>query len=559
MLFYYLLVSLHLHSFSFTALNIQESPSGSLATSIANPATIPTQTREKIADAEPNDSVKLGKLSAGAAEVRLLPTSYTVHLNQDSLFAIYTKVGSFLPKERAAAISEKIKQLYQATHFDPEQLQIQQQSDTEDIVYAGDEVIISISNLDASMLGYSKEELASNYLSIIKESILKERENHSWLNLLKRLGLSALVLLTTALLIYSIHRLFQYLAHNISAHKQRYGNIGLLKRLKIVKPEHIENICLRINGLFKIVFIGLSIYLTIPLLFSLFPETEAWTGTLIDWVLSPIKSMVWAAIAYLPNLIRILLIFILFKYGIHLIRYIFLEMERGHIHLNGFHADWALPTFNILRFMLYAFMLVLIFPFLPGSSSPAFQGVTVFLGVLVSLGSSNAIANIVAGLVITYMRPFRIGDRVKIGDSVGDVMEKSMLVTRIKTIKNEDITVPNSMILSSTTVNYSNHTKNDGKGLIVHYTLSLDYEVPWEKVYPLLIEAALHTPYIQQEPKPFVLQTQLNDFNISYQINAYTKEANAQAMIYSKLLENIRYVFQREEIELLSPEFHVLK
>lgn len=530
-----------------------------MATSIATPAAIPTQTREKIADAQPNDSVKLGKLSAGAAEVRLLPTSYTVHLNQDSLFAIYTKVGSFLPKERAAAISEKIKQLYQATHFDPEQLQIQQQSDTEDIVYAGDEVIISISNLDASMLGYSKEELASNYLSIIKQSILKERENHSWLNLLKRLGLSALVLLTTALLIYSIHRLFQYLAHNISAHKQRYGNIGLLKRLKIVKPEHIENICLRINGLFKIVFIGLSIYLTIPLLFSLFPETEAWTGTLIDWVLSPIKSMVWAAIAYLPNLIRILLIFILFKYGIHLIRYIFLEMERGHIHLNGFHADWALPTFNILRFMLYAFMLVLIFPFLPGSSSPAFQGVTVFLGVLVSLGSSNAIANIVAGLVITYMRPFRIGDRVKIGDSVGDVMEKSMLVTRIKTIKNEDITVPNSMILSSTTVNYSNHTKNDGKGLIVHYTLSLDYEVPWEKVYPLLIEAALHTPYIQQEPKPFVLQTQLNDFNISYQINAYTKEANAQAMIYSKLLENIRYVFQREEIELLSPEFHVLK
>lgn len=559
MLFYYLLVFLHLHTFFFTALNIQESPSSNLAASIASPAVVTAQSSEKIGDAEPNDSVKLGKPASGTAEVRLLPTSYAVRLNQDSLFAVYTKVGSFLPKERAAAIIEKIKQLYQATHFDPEQLQIQQQSDTEDIVYAGEEVIISISNLDASMLGYSKEELASNYLSIIKESILKERENHSWLNLLKRLGLSTLVLLTTALLIYSIHRLFQYLAHNISANKQRYGNIGLLKRLKIVKPEHIENIFLRINSLLKIVFIGLSIYLTIPLLFSLFPETEAWTGTLIDWVLSPIKSMVWAAIAYLPNLIRILLIFILFKYGIHLIRYVFLEMERGHIHLKGFHADWALPTFNILRFMLYAFMLVLIFPFLPGSSSPAFQGVTVFLGVLVSLGSSNAIANIVAGLVITYMRPFRIGDRVKIGDSVGDVMEKSMLVTRIKTIKNEDITVPNSMILSSTTVNYSNHTKNDGKGLIVHYTLSLDYEVPWEKVYPLLIEAALHTPYIQQEPKPFVLQTQLNDFNISYQINAYTKEANAQAMIYSKLLENIRYVFQREEIELLSPEFHVLK
>ncbi|RZA04271.1 MAG: mechanosensitive ion channel family protein, partial [Moraxellaceae bacterium] len=200
-----------------------------------------------------------------------------------------------------------------------------------------------------------------------------------------------------------------------------------------------------------------------------------------------------------------------------------------------------------------------IFPFLPGSSSPAFQGVSVFLGILISLGSSSAITNIVAGLVITYMRPFRIGDRVKIGEVVGDVMEKSMLVTRIKTIKNEDITVPNSLVLSSSTVNYSSHTKNEKQGLIVHYTVTVGYDVPWQQVYHLLVEAALKSEHVQSEPKPFVLQTSLDHYYISYQINAYTKEANKQATIYSNILENIQDVFHEAGIEIMSPSFHVIR
>jgi len=157
------------------------------------------------------------------------------------------------------------------------------------------------------------------------------------------------------------------------------------------------------------------------------------------------------------------------------------------------------------------------------------------------------------------MRPFRIGDRVRIGEVVGDVMEKSMLVTRIKTIKNEDITVPNSMILSSSTVNYSSHTKNEKQGLIVHYTITIGYDVPWQQVYELLITAALKTVYILEEPKPFVLQTSLDDFTISYQINAYTKEANKQALIYSNMLENIQDSFKQANIEIMSPNYHVVR
>ncbi|RZJ84632.1 MAG: mechanosensitive ion channel, partial [Chryseobacterium sp.] len=157
----------------------------------------------------------------------------------------------------------------------------------------------------------------------------------------------------------------------------------------------------------------------------------------------------------------------------------------------------------------------------------------------------------------TYMRPFRIGDRVKIGEVTGDIIEKTMLVTRIRTIKNEDVTVPNSMVLSSSTVNYSSQAKTSG--LIVHYEVTLGYDVPWKKAYEILISAAFKSDFILQEPRPFVLQTRLNDFYVSYQINAYTDQAGKQALIYSSLLEHIQDELNAAGIEMLSPSYNVIR
>ncbi|RYF09473.1 MAG: mechanosensitive ion channel family protein, partial [Flavobacteriales bacterium] len=309
----------------------------------------------------------------------------------------------------------------------------------------------------------------------------------------------------------------------------------------------------------KIIVIVLIIYLSLPLLFSIFPETEGWTNTLLNWILSPLRSAGAAIVNYLPDLFTVIVVYFIFKYILKAIRFFFREIRVGNVKIRGFHQDWAMPTFNILKVVLYAFMLVIIFPYLPGSSSPAFQGVSVFLGILLSLGSSSATSNMVAGLVITYMRPFKVGDRVKIGEVTGDVIEKTMLVTRIRTIKNEDVTVPNSMVLSSSTVNYSSRTKNNEPGLILHYTVTIGYDVPWKQVYELLNKAALQTIHIEKEPAPFILQTSLDDFYISYQINAYTFQANLQAGIYSNLLENIQDIFNEAGIEILSPQYNVIR
>jgi len=235
------------------------------------------------------------------------------------------------------------------------------------------------------------------------------------------------------------------------------------------------------------------------------------------------------------------------------VRYIFSEIRKENLKLPGFYADWAMPTFGIVRFLLLAFMFVLIFPYLPGSDSDIFKGVSVFLGILFSLGSSSAIGNMVAGLVITYMRPFQIGDRVKISGITGDVVEKTLLVTRLKTVKNEVITIPNSAILSGNTINYSSIAKKEG--LIVYSTVTIGYDVPWKDMHAALLEAAARTEFVLKEPKPFVLQTSLDDFYVSYQINAITKLPKKQAEIYSLLHQNIQDVCNERGIEIMSPHY----
>lgn len=506
-----------------------------------------------------DDSLRLIAQKQKLKQLKKTAIGYPVLLNRDTLFHIYTRTGSFNAKDRAAAISNKIEKLYNDPFFRADSLTIAENEGSYDILYKKSEVIVSIGNLDALWFGKDNRQLAMEYLHTVKKTINDERQAHSLTNLIKRLGLVVLIISVLAFIVWLLNRIFRKSAAFIIANKESYLHGFRLKKVKIITAEHLESALLKLNTLIKIVLIVLIAYLSLPLLFSLFPETEAWTGTLLNWILSPLRSAAKAAVDYLPDLFKVVVIYFIFRYLLKGIRYLFYEVKRGNIQFRSFHPEWAIPTFNILRFILYAFMLVLVFPFLPGSSSPAFQGVSVFLGILISLGSSSAIGNIVAGLVITYMRPFRVGDRVKIGEVIGDVMEKSMLVTRIKTIKNEDITVPNSMVLSSSTINYSSHTKNERQGLIIHYTVTIGYDVPWQKVYGLLIEAAMKTLHVLDEPKPFVLQTSLDDFNISYQINAYTKEPNLQALIYSNLLEHIQDTFAAADIEIMSPSYHVVR
>jgi small-conductance mechanosensitive channel len=238
-------------------------------------------------------------------------------------------------------------------------------------------------------------------------------------------------------------------------------------------------------------------------------------------------------------------------------RFLFREVERGSITLPGFYAEWADPTFKLVRFALIAFAFVAAFPYLPGSQLPAFRGISVMLGLMLSLGSSSVISHLMAGLVLTYLQGFKIGDRVQIGDAVGDVVEKTLLVTRVRTVKNELIAIPNGLVMAKHIINYSQQARNGG--LILHTTLTIGYDTPWRQVHALLKEAALATDGVLADPAPFVLQTALNDFHVSYQLNAHTDRPAEMAATYSRLHQNIQDRFNQAGVEIMSPYYAALR
>ncbi|HEX3933396.1 MAG TPA: mechanosensitive ion channel domain-containing protein, partial [Puia sp.] len=385
------------------------------------------------------DSLKKVEQLARIDTLKKHATGYPVVLNADTLFVLYTRVGSFGADERATIISQRIRKLYDNIAFKPDSLQVEPTENGFDIVYKGDLIVMSISQLDALWHNMAMGSLADAYRSVMVKEIIKEQKANSFKSWAKRLALAVGIILALFLAIYGINKAFRRLRVVLRSNRERYAQGFTFRKYRIFSPEKLEQFALRINTLIRIISIILALYFALLLLSGIFTATEKWSDTLLDWILTPARGAVRSFIGFLPNLFTIIVIYVIFKYAIRGIRYLSGEVGRGNIVISGFHEEWAHPTYNIIKFLLYAFMLILVFPYLPGSESPAFKGVSVFLGVLISLGSSSAINNMVAGLVITYMRPFKVGDRVKIGEVTGDVLEKNMLVTRIRTIKNEDI------------------------------------------------------------------------------------------------------------------------
>lgn len=481
-----------------------------------------------------------------------LSDAFPVKLFNDTLFYIDTKLGTLTAEERAKYISARIERVFDDN--DSIQIILSQNENTVDLM-CGENFIMTVHEHDTISKNMSVEQLAENYKLLIVSSFVKAKKDRSLLTILVRIGLVLLVLSAIWLMIYLLRLGHRYLESKVITNKDKWLRNLSYKDYTFITANQELKVALWFLNILKWAAIIILIYLLLPLIFSIFPFSRGWATALFDVIWGPFKKIITSVWHYLPNLFAIIVIYFVFKYLIRFIRYIFNEIEVGKLKISGFHRDWAVPTFSIVRFLLYAFMFVLIFPYLPGSDSRVFQGVSVFLGLLVSLGSSSAISNMVAGLVITYMRPFKIGDRIKIGDVVGNVVEKTMLVTRLRTSNNENITIPNSAILSGNTTNYSSLAQTEG--LILSAMVTISYNVPWRNVHEALLEAAKRTEQLNKEKKHFVLQTALNDFNVEYQLNVYTNETNAFAPIYNDVYQNIQDVCAERGIEIMSPHYLV--
>ncbi len=484
------------------------------------------------------------------------PTGAAVIVRKDTLFYIHGDLGPFSPAERAAALSRRIEDLARDPLAKGADVRVVDTAGVTDI-RLGDVVVMTVTERDAVESGFPRIQVAQQYALQIQEAVRAGEAGASLKSIL--LGVLWTILATAVLLV--LFRIFNWVFPRLYQKLESWRGTRIpslrIQKLELLSANRLTDTLIGTARILRIVAVVFVLYIYLPLVLSFFPWTRDLSDRLFSYVMDPLGNAWSAFVAYLPSLFAVVVIVVIFRYVLKFIHVFFQGIETGAISLPNFHKDWAEPTYKIVRFLVFVFAAIVIYPYLPGSDTAAFKGISVFLGVLISFGSSSAIANVVAGIVMTYMRPFQLGDRVKIADTVGDIVDKTLLVTRVRTIKNVDITVPNAMVLSSHIINYSSTAKEGG--LILHTGVTIGYDVPWKQVHQLLIDAASRTGGIMKEPKPFVLQTSLDDFYVSYELNAYTDTPNTMARTYSELHQNIQDAFNEGGVEIMSPHYGAMR
>ena len=487
--------------------------------------------------------------------VELVPAP--VVFSDKTLFYVQAKVLSFAPQERAKIIEERISKLANDPLLQIESIKAIDDGTVSQIA-AGDLIIMSVTKEDAKAGGLSQAELAREYARIIIASIVEHREVYSMQAMISGGVFAALLTALYILAIFLIKKLFIKVLSSIESRKGLRIPTVKLQKLELISSEQIGKALIIIAKLLRVFISLLAFYLYAIFVLQLFPWTKNLSSKIVGYIVKPLRMFGHAITSYLPDFFVLVVILVITYYGLKLIKFVFSAVGNGIVTFHGFHREWADPTYAIARILVISFAAVVAFPYMPGSDSPAFKGISLFVGLLLSFGSTSAVGNMVAGVIITYMRAFKIGDRVRIADTTGDVLEKSLLVTRVRTIKNEAITIPNASVLSNHIINYSSSFAS-GLPLILHTGVTIGYDAPWRKVHELLLAAAGSTERILKSPAPFILQTGLDDFYVHYELNAYTQEATKMATIYSDLHQNIQDKFNEGGVEIMSPHYGSLR
>jgi small-conductance mechanosensitive channel len=490
-----------------------------------------------------------GEATADTIEENI-PTA-PVELDGHVLFHV-RGVSSFPAARRADAIRERIAGAASNPSISIEALRIVVHEDQVRIV-AGDAPIMAVVPADARLEGVTEGMLALAHLQRVREAITSYRAARSPTALrdaaIRSLIATFLLLIAIAVSLRAAARMNRVLNERLQT---RIHSIGI-QSFELMRAERI------VTGLRSIVTgvragaIAASLILYVGYVLRQWPWTRGFARHLYAFLLAPLQVIADGFARHLPSLIFLAVLFFVIRMGIKLLRLFFDAVGRGKVKFGGFDPEWAQPTYKIVRMAVIAFALVVAYPYIPGSESAAFKGVSLFLGVVFSLGSSTAIANIIAGYMMTYRRAFRVGDRVKVGDTVGEVMEVRLQVTHLRSYKNEEIIIPNSQILTNEVMNYSSLART--RGLILHTEVGIGYETPWRQVDAMLLQAAARTPGLSREPPPFVLMKKLGDFAVTYELNVYSHDASTLGLYYTALHRQILDVFNEYGVQIMTPAY----
>ncbi|MDR1730167.1 MAG: mechanosensitive ion channel family protein [Prevotellaceae bacterium] len=497
------------------------------------------------------DSLQIIKFKQAVQQLgAVAPNGVPVVIDGDTLFLIYIPVGEVSPERRAEGVQNDILALGKDQQVNPDSIRLMSLKYYTGIMY-GEKIIMSVTESDANWLNANRNSLAETYRIKIIDEIKKEQEKNSSRNIFLRIGEFILVLVSIIVIFFLLNLLLKKLTKYIIYLSQTTLKSVHIKNYELLNTKKEANLLISLANLVRYILIIITLIIAIPIIFSIFPSTKRIGEKLFSYIFNPAKSIFQGMIDYIPNLFTIVIIVLCIRILIKGLNFLATEVQHGRLKISNFYPDWAMPTFHIIRFLLYAFMIAMIYPYLPGAQSGVFQGISVFVGVIISLGSTAVIGNIIAGLVTTYMRPFKMGDLIKVNETTGYVIEKTPFVTRVRTLKNEVITIPNASMLSSQTINYN--TSADNYGLIIHTVVGVQYNTPWQKIHELLIKAAKMTDGVLTEKEPFVLELGFENLYPQYQINAYIKDITAYQKINSDLHSNIQTVFNEAGVNLQTP------
>ena len=420
-------------------------------------------------------------------------------------------------------------------------------------IMAGERPIMAITEADARLEQLTRPELAAVHLARIRQAVDEYRRTRSPEALRRSVRDAAGATLGLVLAIGLVLLLNRWANRLAGRMVDRHVRAVQIQSVAILRTDRIVAALRQFVRIATVVVLLIVVFEYLGIVLGAFPATRHLANRLVALVVSPLTTMGRSAVDQLPNLVFLAVLVVVFRAVLRLLRVVFDALERRAITFGGFEAEWAQPTYKIVRSAVIAFGVVVAYPYLPGSDSAAFKGVSLFVGVLISLGSSSAISNLIAGYLLIYRRAFKVGDLVKIGDVIGDVTESRIQVTRLQSLKNEEIVIPNSQILGGQVINYSALARK--QGLILHTDVGIGYETPWRQVEAMLLEAADRTPGIRRDRPPFVLQRALADFAVTYELNVYCAEANRMLEVYSDLHRQILDVFNEYGVQIMTPAY----
>jgi len=418
---------------------------------------------------------------------------------------------------------------------------------------------LTVDDRSAACFQLSRQELAQRYRDNLRQALAAYRRDNTLGSWLRGTALALLVLGIYVLWVRLQQRLRDRVRAWIAAQESGLFQLAQQRSGQLLDSGQIRSVLLLVLQLIHWALLLLVSYLLIPLLLGLFPPTQVMAEGLRGQILSLVATLLGGIEAIIPNLFAILLIVLIAVLVGRCSNAVFRALDRGRIRIPGFYQEWALPTARLAMILIVLATVVLAYPYIPGSSSKAFQGAGLLLEVLAALGSSAIATNIISGLMLIYTRAFREGDRVEINGTIGVVQDRDLLVTRIQTPRNELVSIPNATVISASILNYSFSRREIAQPVAMAATITIGYDVPWRQVHELMLAAARSVDGITDEISPYVIQTSLNDFHISYEVNAFVCDVNTYRQTLSDLLAALQDQFAAAQVEILSPGYHAIR